>query len=210
MNLYPYFFRAPIRSEFSQEEYDRFFYFERQYHTISAVRPNTKPFINFENTLSPRPETIAITYRDDGMIGLNWVQVTYLQPDHPEAKQAFDTVVQRLKENVPTYTLTEMHQLYRDTPADEDGQRLFAVYATAVGAPWAYDAAYFAAMQEYAKDSKATVRAGVVVSIGYIGQTEYVPLLEQLAQDNSEDVRGRAQDMLESFESLSKQLQTVR
>ncbi|WP_019012332.1 HEAT repeat domain-containing protein [Deinococcus aquatilis] len=193
----------PIRMEFSQDEFARFIYFERIYGGIGGVIPDTVPFINYEATYADDPETIAITYRDDGLIGLNWVQVTYLQPDHPQAASAFETIVTRLKEKVPTYPLQELLNLYRAAPVEEDGQRLLAVYATAVGAPWTHDPEVFEAMQEYARDPKATVRAGVVVGIGYLGQTEYGPLLRQLSQDSSPEVRQRAQDMLDRFAQVS-------
>ncbi|MFT2721902.1 HEAT repeat domain-containing protein [Deinococcus sp. A31D244] len=204
MNLHPSFFRMVIRPEFDREAYSRFIYFERLYHGIGGVRPNTVPHINFETIESDDAETIAITYRDDALVGLNWVQVTYLQPDHPEAQTAFDYISSRLKEKLPTYTLDVLTQMYGAAPQQEDGERLFAVYATAVGAPWAYDEAVLHAMEKYARDATATVRAGVVVGIGYLGQTEYLPLLECLAQDESEDVRHRAQEMLASFTSWQR------
>lgn len=203
MNLHPYFFRMPIRMEFNRDDYGRFMYFERIYHGIGGVRPQTVPFINFETTEADEPETIAITYRDDAMIGLNWVQVTYLQPDHPQAASAFETIVARLKEKVPTYPLQELLDLYRAAPVEEDGQRLLAVYATAVSAPWTHDPEVFQAMQEYARDPKATVRAGVVVGIGYMGQTEYEPLLHQLSLDSNSEVQQRAREMLDRFAQLS-------
>jgi hypothetical protein len=203
--VHPFYFRVPIRREFDRDEFARFLYFERIYFGMSSVRPNSKPFINYENTSTIDSETIAITYRDDGLIDLNWVRVTYLQPDHPEAQQAFETAVARIKEKVPTYTLHELQAMYHDTPPEEDGQRLFAVYATAVATPWAFDPDYLEAMQTYAKDLKATVRAGVVIGIGYIGLTEYIPLLKQLAQDQSDDVQQRARDMLESFQQVQLQ-----
>ncbi|MDP9765411.1 HEAT repeat domain-containing protein [Deinococcus enclensis] len=204
MNLHPYFFRMSVRSEFDREAYGRFIYFERIYHGIGGVRPNTIPHINFETTESDDSETIAITYRDDKLIGLNWIQVTYLQPEHPNAKEAFQQIVSRLQEKVPTYTLEELRNTYQSAADEDDGERLFAVYASAVGAPWAYDGAVFQAMKEYARDPKPTVRAGVVIGIGYIGQTEYVPLLEALAQDEDADVQGRARQMLESFRELQQ------
>lgn len=209
MNVHPFYFRVPIRREFDRDEFAQFIYFERIYHSIGFVRPNSTPFVNHEYTLSLRPETIAITYRDDGLIDLNWVRVTYLQPDHPEAKQAFETIVARIKEKVPTYTLHELQAMYHDTPPEEDGQRLFAVYATAVATPWAFDQDYFDAMSTYAQDAKATVRAGVVIGIGYIGLTEYIPLLVRLAQDQSDDVKQRANDMLESFRQIQTEVAGV-
>lgn len=204
MNLHPYFFRMPIRNEFTQEDFERFIYFERVYSSIGGVAPGEKPSINYEITFADDAQSIAITYRDDAMTGLNWVRVTYLQPDHPEAVAAFEQISSRLQVKVPTYSLEELRGKYQATAEADDGERLFAVYASAVGAPWAYDGAVFQAMKEYARDSKPTVRAGVVIGIGYIGQTEYVPLLEALAQDEDADVQGRARQMLESFRDLQQ------
>lgn len=207
MNLHPYYFRIAIRTDFSQEEYGRVFYFARKYHTHALIRPNTVPLIRHENTLTNDEENIAITYRDDGLIDMNWARVTYLKPDHPEAKSEFDNAVRLLKEKVPSYSLEELLKSYHHAPLEEDGQRMFAVYATAIGAPWEYNQAYFDAIHEFAKDEKATVRAAVVIGIGYLGQTEYEPLLKQLTQDENADVSKRAQDMLNSFTELKEKLQ---
>lgn len=208
MNLHSFYFRMPIKIEFEQEEFDRFIYFERLYGGIGGVRPNTISHINYERTVSNDERTIAITYRDDGMIDLNWVRVSYLQPDHPEAKQAFETAVTRIQEKVPTYSLHELQSMYQAAPSGEDGARLFAVYATCVAAPWAFDPAYLKALETYAQDAKATVRSGLVIGIGYTGWTECEPLLQRLAKDPVEDVRERALSMLEDFDALKATLTT--
>lgn len=200
MNLSPYFFRMPIRKEFTKEEFDRFIYFERNYGGIGGIRPNEVPYINYERTVSDDDRLIAITYRDDGFINMNWVQVAYLQPSSDKAKATFDTIVSRLKEKVPTYSLEELIRMYRF----REDQQFFAIYATAVGAPWEYSQAHFDAMSAYAKDDQATVRAGVVIGIGYIGQTEYIPLLKKLAEDPDKEVAHRAQNMLEDFARLQE------
>lgn len=209
MNLHPYYFRIAIRADFSQEEYGRVFYFARKYHTHALIRSNTVPLIRHEHTLTNDEENIAITYRDDGLIGMNWARVTYLKLDHPEVKIEFEHAVKLLKEKVPSYSLEELLNSYHQAPIEEDGQRMFSIYATAVGAPWEYDQAYFDAMHEYAKDEKATVRAAVVIGIGYLGQTEYETLLQQLAQDENTDVSKRARDMLISFAELEEKLNSI-
>lgn len=100
MNLHPYYFRTAIRPEFSQEDFGRLLYFERIYGGIGGVRPGEIEFINYERTVADDNDLIAITYRDDGLIGMNWVRVTYLQPDHPKAKTEFEHAVKLPNEKV--------------------------------------------------------------------------------------------------------------
>lgn len=206
MNLHPYFFRMAVRSEYSQEDFERFFYFERIYHSIGGVVPGQDEYINYENIYSDANENISIKYRDDGLLDMNWVQVSYLGSRSVEAERAFQNIVVRLKEKVPTYEIDELLKMYYSAPEEEDGQRLFAVYATAVGAPWEYSKAHFDAMNEYAQDAKATVRSGVIIGIGYIGQTEYETILKKLVSDENDDVAQRARRMLNDFTELREAL----
>lgn len=198
MNLHAPDYRRVIRHEFTQEAFERFIYFERSYLNVGGVAPGTDPGINYAITFADDHHSVAITYRDDAVAGLTWVQVTFLLADHPAAQATFDHAVQRIQERVPTYTRDELMAFARSASVSD---RVFTVFATAIGAPWTFDAAAHQDLQAAATDPSPEVRAAAVTATGYLGQTEYLPLLDDLASDEDAAVRERATDMQARFAS---------
>lgn len=78
-----------IHEAFTQDDFERFIYFERVYRSVSGVLPGTDPALHYAITFADDLDTVAITYRDDALAGLNWVQVVVLQPDHPAARATY-------------------------------------------------------------------------------------------------------------------------
>jgi hypothetical protein len=197
MNLYEKHFRFAIKKDFSRDDYSRFVYFERDYDLVNFIAPGTNPIINFERTVENRNETVLLTYRDDAFINLNWVKITYLKLN---AQKDFDHVVSRVREKVPTYSLEELQEMFSNTSDLEN--KLFAIYAACVSAPWDFNQSYFDAVKTWASHENPTIRAACIIGIGYIGLTEYKPILEQLTHDKNLEVQSRALNMLESFAEL--------
>lgn len=97
---------------------------------------------------------------------------------------------------MPTYSGTDLQAF---AGAAKVSDRVFAVYATAIGAPWTFDVAVHQVMQAAALDPNPEVRAAVATATGYLGQTEYLPLLDVLANDEDPAVRERAADLQARF-----------
>lgn len=206
MNLHPFHFRQVVRKDFSREAYGRLISFQRTFHGLGGVRPGTDPHVHFETTETDEQGLIALTWREDAVAGLTWVQVTFLQPGHPGARQAFDRTVQWIQDAVPAYSRAEL-QAFAQSPVV--AARVFAVYATAIGAPWGYDAAVFQAMHAASLDASPEVRAAVATATGYLGQTQYLPLLNTLANDEAREVRDQAAGMQARFSDMQDALSPV-
>ncbi|WP_022803097.1 HEAT repeat domain-containing protein [Deinococcus ficus] len=206
MNLHPFHYRQVVRKDFSRDAYGRLIFFQRTFHGLGGVRPGTDPHIHFETTETDEQELIALTWREDAVAGLTWVQVTFLQPGHPGARQAFDRTVQWLQDAVPAYTPADLQAFARSPVV---AARVFAVFATAIGAPWGYDAAVVQALHAAALDESPKVRAAVATATAYLGQTEYLPLLKTLANDEDPEVRDRAADVQARFVHLQDALRPV-
>jgi HEAT repeats len=197
MNLHEKHYRFAIKKEFTQEEFGRFIYFERDYDSDNFIRPGEDPSINYQSTFVTQNKSILITYRDDAFINLNWVKVTYI---NPTAHKDFNHFVSQVREKVPKYSLEELQGVF--SSASDLENQLFAVYAACVSAPWEFDISYFDAVKNWASHENPIVRAACIIGIGYIGLTEYKPILEQLSQDENSEVQSRALTMLESFAEL--------
>lgn len=189
-----------IHEAFTQEDFERFIYFERVYRSVSGVLPGADPALHYAITFADDLDTVAITYRDDAVAGLNWVQVVVLQPDHPAARATYAHAVDRIQARVPTYSWEDL-QAFAGSAKVSD--RVFAVYATAIGAPWTFDAAIHQCLRAAATDPSPDVRAAAVTATGYVGQTEYLPLLDVLANDVDPAVRERAADLQARFAAAS-------
>jgi hypothetical protein len=193
MNVYPERFRIAVHQNFSQELWARFAYFER-WNSYMIIAPNEKNFINYQKSYDTQSEKVRITYRDDGFINLTWVQVEQLTKD---ARTDFDEVIAAITEKVPTYSLEQLQTMFTESSTLED--KLFALYAACVNAPWAFDQTYFDAVNQWSKHEEPKIRAAVTIGIGYIGLTEYETILERLKVNADGDVRERATQTLEGF-----------
>jgi hypothetical protein len=199
MNLHEKHVRFAIKKEFNRDDYSRFVYFERDYDLVNFIAPGTDPIINFERVVENQNETVLLTYRDDAFINLNWVKVTALKAN---AQKDFNHVVSRVREKVPGYSLEELQAMFSSTSDLE--QQLFAVYAACVSAPWEFDQSYFDAVNTWVSHENPTIRAACIIGIGYIGLTDYKPILERLSTDENPEVQTRAVSMLEGFAELEK------
>jgi hypothetical protein len=197
MNLHEKHVRFAIKKEFSKDDFGKFIYFEREYDSDNFIRPGEDPNINVQFTQKTRNNTVLVTYRDDAFINLNWVKITYLKLN---AQKDFDHVVSRVREKVPIYSLEELQEMFSNT-SDLEIQ-LFSVYPACVSAPWEFNQSYFDAVKTWTSHENLTIRAACIIGIGYIGLTEYKPILEQLTHDKNLEVQSRALNMLESFAEL--------
>jgi HEAT repeats len=199
MNLHEKHVRFAIRTEFTQENFERFIYFEREYDLFNFVSPGENVNVNYQSAFNTENNSVLVTYCADAFINLNWVKITYLKFN---AHKDFNHVVSRVREKVPGYSLEELQAMFSSTSDLE--QQLFAVYAACVSAPWEFDQSYFDAVNTWVSHENPTIRAACIIGIGYIGLTDYKPILERLSTDENPEVQTRAVSMLEGFAELEK------
>jgi hypothetical protein len=110
-----------------------------------------------------------------------------------------DKVIEEAKNSLDCYSWQEIVDYY-DANKDDYKEKIGAVYLAGIAAPLEFSPEHRKFFDNSLQDEHPDVRIATIVAMGYMGWTKWIPVLQDLKNNDSDaTVRDSAAGMIESF-----------